>query len=51
MAGSPDVLDMLAVLSDEADDEPDKEDDSGRGWLAGWLAGSQTKIRRRGTLA
>ena len=50
MAGSPDVLDMLAVLSDEAD-EPDEEDDSGRGWLAGWLAGSQTKIRRRGTLA
>ena len=46
MAGSPDVLDMLAVLSDEAD-EPDEEDDSGRGWLAG----SQTKIRRRGTLA
>ena len=35
MAGSPDVLDMLAVLSDEAD-EPDEEDDSGRGWLAGW---------------
>ena len=50
MAGSPDVLDMLAVLSDEAD-EPDEEDDSGRGWLAGWLAGRQPKIRRRGALA
>ena len=32
------TLDMLAVLSDEADEE----DDSGCGWLAGW-AGSQTK--------
>ena len=33
------VLDMLLVLSDEADEE----DDSGCGWLASWLAGSQTK--------
>ena len=49
MAGSPDVLDMLAVLSDEAD-EADGEDDSGCGWLAGWLA-TKPKIRRRGTLA
>ena len=59
MAGSPASwlwlakvkVDMLPVLSDEAD-EGDEEDDSGCGWLAGWQPNSaKPKIRRRGTVA